>query len=314
VVSDKLARRVMDEGHGFILERNVEDGSDSGPKAEMVETGMYAPLLSQEKAIGAIYVDDPDRETPYSENDMQFLLAVSHYVATVVHNQALRSGLAHNSTMLNRIEAKFPESVQERLVNDLRDNKLKPAGAKDDLPVLHAELVGFQSAGSEMPVEAATEMLGAYFSAIQSVIFKYDGTIDRFSGDGIVVAFGAPDADEKQCEKSVVAAIAIRDAVKDLNVKRVQNGGSIWHIKVGVNLGTVFHGFVGTTDQMTFALVGPGQFRAKGFCKGAENGEILIGPELFQKVFKIIDAERSSVNHKDFGEFHCYRVKGVKQK
>jgi class 3 adenylate cyclase len=102
--------------------------------------------------------------------------------------------------------------------------------------------------------------------------------------------------------------------VKDLNVKRVQNGGSIWHLKVGVNLGTVFHGFVGTSDQMTFALVGPGQFRAEGFCKGAENGEILIGPELYQKVFKIIEAERSSVTHKDFGEFHCYRVKGVKQK
>ena len=314
VVSDKLARRVMEESHGFILERNVEGGTSVNPKVEKVETGMYAPLLSQEKALGAIYVDDPDRDTPYSEDDMQFLLAVSHYVATVVRNQMLRSGLAHNSTMLNRIEAKFPQAVQEQLMNELRDNKLTPQGARDDVPVLHAELVGFQNAGSEMPVDAATEMLGAYYAAIQSVIFKYNGTIDRFSGEGIVVAFGAPDPDEKCNEKAVVAAIAMRDAIRDLNVKRVQNGGNIWHLKVGVNLGTVFHGFVGTSEQMTFALVGPGQFRAKGFCKGAENGEILIGPELYQKVFKIIDAERSSVAHKDFGEFHCYRVKGVKQK
>ena len=43
---------------------------------------------------------------------MQFLLAVSHYVATVVRNQDLRKGLAHNSSMLNRVEAKFPGAVQ----------------------------------------------------------------------------------------------------------------------------------------------------------------------------------------------------------
>ncbi|MBL6765957.1 MAG: FHA domain-containing protein [Verrucomicrobiae bacterium] len=314
VVSDTLARRVMDESHGFILERNVEGGTSVNPKVMKVETGMYAPLLSQERALGAIYVDDPSRDTPYTEDDMQFLLAVSHYVATVVRNQDLRKGLAHNSSMLNRVEAKFPGAVQERLMNALRDNQLKPSGTRADLPVLHAELVGFQTAGSEMPVDAATEMLGEYYAAIQKVIFKYDGTIDRFSGEDIVVAFGAPDADEQQNEKAVIAAISMRDAVKDLNVKRVQSGGNIWHLKVGVNLGTVFHGFVGTSEQMTFALVGPGAFRSKAFCKAGENGEVLIGPELYQKVFKIVDADRSSVAHKDFGEFHCYRVKGVKQK
>ena len=130
----------------------------------------------------------------------------------------------------------------------------------------------------------------------------------------MAVLFGAPYEDDKRHEKAVVAAIAMRDAVKDLNVKRVQNGGNIWHFRVGVNLGTIFHGFVGTTDNMNFTLVGPGLAKAKGFCRGAENGDVLIGPELYQKVFKIIEADRSSIVHAELGEIPCYRVKGLKQK
>lgn len=314
VVSESLARRVMDEGHGFILERNIEGGSSLNPKLVKVETGMYAPILSREKPLGAVYLDDPERSTPFSESDMQFLLAVAHYIATIVRNQELQTDLVHNSTMLNRVVRKFPASTQEKLLNSLKDNQIKPAGRKDDLPVLFAELVGFQSAGSEMPADTATEMIGEYFTALQNAIFKYDGTIDRFSGEAMAVIFGAPYGDEKRHEKAVVAAIAMRDAVKDLNVKRVQNGGNIWHFRVGVNLGTIFHGFVGTSDNMNFTLVGPGLARAKGFCRGAENGDVLIGPELYQKVFKIIEADRSSITHDDLGEIPCYRVKGVKQK
>ena len=314
VVSDTLARRVMEEGHGFILERNLEGGSSLNPTLVKVETGMYAPLLSKEKPLGAIFVDDPERSTPYDEEDMQFLLAVSHYVATIVRNHELQSGLVHNSTMLDRVVPKFPAKIQDTLLSELKDNKLKPAGRKDDLPVLFAELHGFEAAGTELPADAATEMMSEYYSALQNALFKYDGSIERFSGAGVVALFGAPLADDKANEKAVVAAIMMRDAVRDLNLKRVQNGGNIWHLRVGVNLGQVFHGFVGTDERMNFSVVGPGMTRAKGFCRGAENGEVLIGPELYQKVFKIVEADRSTVSHKDFGDFHCYRVKGLKQK
>ncbi|MFT4689109.1 MAG: adenylate cyclase [Limisphaerales bacterium] len=313
VVAESLARRVMEEGHGFILERNLEDGNEPNPNLVKVESGMYAPLVTKEKPLGAIYVDDPERSEPYGEDDMQFLLAVSHYVATIVQNHELQSALSDNSSLLNSISAKFPASAQKKLIDDVREDKMQPMGVKADLPVLYAELRGFEAAGNEMPVETSIEMMSEYYAALQKAIFKYDGTIDRFAGDSIVVVFGAPQEDEKRNDKAVVAAIAMRDAIRDLNVARVQKGGNIWHLGVGVNLGQVFHGFVGTKEHMEFSVVGPSVKRATGFCKGAENGEVLIGPELYQKVFKMIDAERSTVTHAEFGEFHCYRVKGLKQ-
>ena len=313
VVAESLARRVMEEGHGFILERNLEDGNEPNPNLVRVESGMYAPLVTKEKPLGAIYVDDPERSEPYGEDDMQFLLAVSHYVATIVQNHELQSALSDNSSLLNSISAKFPASAQKKLIDDVREDKMQPMGVKADLPVLYAELRGFEAAGNEMPVETSIEMMSEYYAALQEAIFKYDGTIDRFAGDSIVVVFGAPQEDEKRNDKAVVAAIAMRDAIRDLNVARVQKGGNIWHLGVGVNLGQVFHGFVGTKEHMEFSVVGPSVKRATGFCKGAENGEVLIGPELYQKVFKMIDAERSTVTHAEFGEFHCYRVKGLKQ-
>ena len=134
VVSENLARRVMEEGHGFILERNIEGGSSLNPKLVKVETGMYAPILSREKPLGAIYIDDPERSTPFGENDMQFLLAVAHYIASIVRNQELQSDLVHNSTMLNRLVRKFPSGIRKNCSTISRTTRSSPPAARTICP------------------------------------------------------------------------------------------------------------------------------------------------------------------------------------
>lgn len=310
IVSESLARRVMEEAHGFILQRSNE-ASALDTKLVTVETGMYAPLLLKEKPLGAIYLDDPQRSEPFSEDDMQFLLAVAHYIAVIIYNQDLQAKLAHNASLLDRITTKFPPRVQERLLENLRLERLQPGSAKSDLPVLFADLRGFGAVSGLAPAEAAA-WLRDYLGAALDAVFRYDGTLVQSGGEEIIAVFGSPEPDLQQNEKAVCAALAMEQAVKEINAKRLAQNAPHCELAVGVHIGEVLHGFIGTGERMEFVALGAGVTRAAQYCKGAHDGEVLIGPEVYQKVFKIIEADRATVSHKEHGEFHCYRVKSLK--
>lgn len=310
IVSESLARRVMEEGHGFILQR-ANESILLDKKLVTVETGMYAPLLLKEKPLGAIYLDDPQRSEPFSEDDMQFLLAVAHYIAVIIYNQDLQAKLAHNASLLDRITTKFPPRVQERLLENLRLERLQPGTQKSEIPILFADLRGFAAVPGLAPTEAAA-LLRDYLGAATDAVFRYDGTLVKSGGEEIIAVFGAPEADLQQNEKAVCAAVAMEQTVKEINAKRKSQSAPICELAVGVHIGEVLHGFIGSGDRMEFVALGGGITRASHYCKGAHDGEVLIGPEVYQKVFKIIEADRATVSHKELGEFHCYRVKSLK--
>jgi len=310
IVSESLARRVMEEGHGFILHRDNED-SLLDKKLVTFETGMYAPLLLKEKPLGAIYLDDPAHPKPFSEDDMQFLLAVAHYIAVIIFNQDLQSKNAHNASLLNRITVKFPPRVQERLLENLRLERLHQGAQKSELPVLFVDLRGFAVVAGLPPADASV-MLRDYLGAVTDAVFRYDGTLIKTSGEEIFAVFGSPEPDLQQNEKAVCAALAMEQAIKEINTRRTAQKAAHCELAVGVHIGEVLHGFVGTGERMDFIALGAGITRASHYSKGARNGEVLIGPEVYQKVFKIIEADRTTVVHKELGEFHCYRVKGLK--
>jgi adenylate cyclase len=310
IVSESLARRVMEEAHGFILQRSNDSGA-LDTKLVTVETGMYAPLLLKEKPLGAIYLDDPKHSEPFSEDDMQFLLAVAHYIAVIIFNQDLQAKIARNASLLDRITTKFPPRVQERLLENLRLERLQPGATKSDLPVLFADLRGFGVVSGLSPVDAAA-LLRDYLGAAVDAVFRYDGTLVKSGGEEIVAVFGSPEPDLQQNEKAVCAALAMEQAVKEINEQRKGQGAPHCELAIGVHVGEVLHGFIGPGDRMEFIALGTGITRASHYCKGAHDGEVLIGPEVYQKVFKIIEADRATVSHKELGEFHCYRVKSLK--
>jgi adenylate cyclase len=310
VVSETLARRVMSEGHGFILERGAEAALSS--QLVRIETGMYAPLLLKQKPLGAVYVDNPGRTAAFSEDDMQFLLAASHYLALLINNYQLQEDLHHNSTLLERVSTKFPPKIQERLLDNVRHGLLRPGGEKSEITVLFCDLRDFTPTSMKMETQDVVQMLNEYFPVLVEAIFRYDGVIDKFAGDAIVAVFGSPEPDAKQQENALLAALAMLGALRDLNAKRRAKGATTLEIGIGVHGGEALHGFVGANERMEFTVVGEVVQHASLYCKGAHNGEVLIGPEIYQRVFKIIEAERINMPLVTGSDAHAYRVKGLK--
>ncbi|MBI3875029.1 MAG: FHA domain-containing protein, partial [Verrucomicrobia bacterium] len=208
IVSESLARRVMTEGHGFILSRKLQGDVALDTSLVKVETGMYAPLLLRERPIGAIYVENPVTNQAFSEDDMQLLLTAAHYAAIAIFNHQLQEQLHHNSSLLEHIAPKFPPRTQERLLDLMRLDKLRPTSGKNEVTMLYAELRGFATDRTTMDPKDVVSMLNDYYPPIVEGIFRYEGTLDKFSGEKIIAVFGSPEPDTQHPEKAVLAALA----------------------------------------------------------------------------------------------------------
>ncbi|MBI3874498.1 MAG: hypothetical protein HY300_00695, partial [Verrucomicrobia bacterium] len=112
----------------------------------------------------------------------------------------------------------------------------------------------------------------------------------------------------------VLAALAVTAAIKEANAKRSARGVPTWEVSVGVHGGEMLCGFTGGSGRLVFTLIGDAMDRALANCRGASSGDVVITPELFQKVFKYVDADRVNVPSGlgDGVEVPAYRVKGEK--
>jgi class 3 adenylate cyclase len=100
--------------------------------------------------------------------------------------------------------------------------------------VLFCDLVGFTSRAERLDVEDVRGVLRPYYARLRAELERYGGTVEKFIGDAVMALFGAPTAHEDDPERAVRAALAIREAIAELN----QADPSLdLHVRVGVTTG-----------------------------------------------------------------------------
>jgi class 3 adenylate cyclase/tetratricopeptide (TPR) repeat protein len=99
---------------------------------------------------------------------------------------------------------------------------------------LFADLVGFTGKAEQLDPEDVRAMLSPYYARLRDELQRFGGTVEKFIGDAVVALFGAPVAHEDDPERAVRAALAIREAVSELNG---EDPGLDLHVRVGVNTG-----------------------------------------------------------------------------
>src|SRR5205814_6804180 len=91
--------------------------------------------------------------------------------------------------------------------------------------VLFADLVGFTSRAEQLDPEDVRATLSPYYTRLRNEIERHGGTVEKFIGDAVMAVFGAPAAHEDDPERAVRTALAIRDAVDDLDLRTAVNTG-----------------------------------------------------------------------------------------
>jgi len=314
VVSEQLANRAISSMKGFIWPDQTDEHI---AQYHPVGSGMYAPLVWNEKAIGVIFVDNLARVAPFADLDLHLLAVLAHYAAMAIAQNTAREALAKQTEFTNRLfSSRFPPNVRKGLMRQAADDSL-PTGTRQSLvTILNSDIREFTNLSKELGPRRIGDLLNEYFPPLIEAIFAYGGTVERFAGDGIFAVFGAPESDDRQQEHAVRAALDMQRTVSELNVARDKRRTPISRtgigIGIGIDSGEVLNGFIGNAERLEFTVVGDAANFASRYCSSAAPGEILISQSVHSRVWKLVDSEpRQRIPTKN-GLIEGYVVKKLK--
>ena len=209
------------------------------------------------------------------------------------------------------IEGNFPRfspRIQTRLSERAAQGHLTPWADQSFVTALMVDLVGFKAACYKMKPDEVAALVTDYFVPLTDAIFQYGGAVLQRLGDSIVAVFGSPEADEHQQEQALKTARAIQAAVAKINSRRTSGGQVTCQVGIALHTAEVFHGFIGTPDQLTHVVIGDLLPRVMLYSDCTPGGDVLMSPEVYQKVFKMFEGERVSIQNRENVKLPAYRV------
>lgn len=156
------------------------------------------------------------------------------------------------------IRQTFGRYLSDDIVESIleRPDGLKIGGEKRQATILMSDLRGFTSLSEGLPAEDVVSMVNIYLETMTDIILKYQGTIDEFIGDGILVIFGAPFQRPDDARRAVACAVEMQLAMAGVNDRNRQAGYPEVALGIGVNTGNMVVGNIGSKKRTKYGVVG----------------------------------------------------------
>jgi len=189
---------------------------------------------------------------------------------------------------LGRLKHFFSPQLAELIVNGETDDPLKTH--RRELTVVYLDLRGFTAFAETAEPEEVMDILHEYHAAMGKLILEYEGTLEHFAGDGMMIFFNDPVPVENAGERAVRMALAMRERAKTLTVKWRKLGHDL-DFGVGIAQGYATIGAIGFEGRWEYGAIGSVPNLAARLCGEAKPGEILVSQRLHGSVEDLTDAE-----------------------
>ncbi len=167
--------------------------------------------------------------------------------------------------------------VRDAIVNmALQDpDSIRPGGRQMDISVLFADIRGFTTMSENLPPPEVVEILNLYLDSMEEQVFRHGGTLDKYTGDGMMVLFGAPLEQPDHAARAVQAALAMQQAAAEVSRQR---GDVQWEVAygIGITTGPAVVGHIGSKRRLDYTAIGDTVNLAARIEGKAPPGTILI--------------------------------------
>ncbi|MEM1366791.1 MAG: adenylate/guanylate cyclase domain-containing protein [Cyanobacteria bacterium P01_H01_bin.15] len=157
-----------------------------------------------------------------------------------------------------QIRQTFGRYLSNEIVSTLLESSegLALGGERRQITILTSDLRGFTALSERLSPEEVVKVLNFYLGAMADVITSFQGTIDEFMGDGILVLFGAPIARVKDADRAIACSIAMQLAMDKVNHQMNIWGHPTLEMGIGINTGEVVVGNIGSEKRTKYGVVG----------------------------------------------------------
>jgi class 3 adenylate cyclase/tetratricopeptide (TPR) repeat protein len=132
----------------------------------------------------------------------------------------------------------------------------KDEAERKQVTVLFADVMGSMDLAEQQDPEEWRKIMQRFFSILAAAVERFDGTVDKFTGDGIMAVFGAPLAHEDHAQRACYAALQMLDDVSQYAAELRRGPGLNFSIRIGINSGEVVAGSIGSAGEGEYTAIG----------------------------------------------------------
>ena len=192
-----------------------------------------------------------------------------------------------------KIEQAMGKYISKDVMKNVVENidEVKVGGKRGDVSILFIDIRGFTTISERLSALEVSEILNKYFAELMPIINKYQGTMNKFIGDAMLVIFGEPIKIENHALNAVLCANEMLVKVKNLQQKWIEEGKPKIEAGIGIASGEVFVGNIGTEDRLEYTVIGDTvntASRIENFNKVYKT-KFLISENTYEKVQKYVD-------------------------
>jgi predicted ATPase/class 3 adenylate cyclase/tRNA A-37 threonylcarbamoyl transferase component Bud32 len=255
---------------------------------------LCSPLLNQGRLTGVLYLENDLTTGAFTDERVQLLELLSAQIAISVSNGELYAKLedkvrerTEQLEIRNRfIRQAFGRYLSDDVVEGLLEKPegLSLGGEKRKVTILMSDLRGFTSVAQALQAERVVALINNYLGVMTDTILAHQGTIDEFIGDAILAVFGAPYLRSDDAERAVACAVAMQQAIDEVNDWNREQGLPEISMGIGINTGEVVVGNIGSAKRAKYGVVGNAVNMASRIESYTVGGQILISEDTLAEV------------------------------
>jgi adenylate cyclase len=294
-----LSDIVMPGMNGYDLCRKIRDD----PATRFLPVVMVTASGDQERVQAIEAGADDFMPKPYNQVELRSrvasLIRLKQYHDTIERQKEELANWAHELGVrvgeqveelekMARLRRFLSPQIADLVMSQGADSLLQ--GHRREITVCFSDLRGFSGFSETAEPEEALAVLRAYHGALGGLVFRYEGTLEHFAGDGVMVFFNDPIAVPDPVHRAVRMAVAMRERMGELCQQWSKRGYSLGY-GAGIAVGHATLGRIGFEGRYDYGAVGPVTNLAFRLSSEARDGQILLSQRAVAAVEEIVETE-----------------------
>lgn len=277
-VSTTILEHVMKERKTVLTHDAAMDFAGSKGKSMIlnrISSAIVAPLLHNDDLLGVLWLDS-ETLAQFQAKDMELVTGIAAQAAMFIEINILGRKVEQEIVARERFSRLLSPNVAERVLSG--EMVVKKGGQLvRNCTVFNSDIRGFTPMSERTDPEFLVELLNEYFELMVESIFKFEGTLDKFMGDGIMALWGAPVAHPDDAVRAVSCSIDQMRLLEQFNRERAAvHDLPPLGIGVGIHTGEVVAGYIGSSKALSYTVIGDTANTSARVCGTAAAGQILV--------------------------------------
>lgn len=284
-VSGTILNHVMKERAAVLTHDAAMDFAASKGKSMIlnrISSAIVVPLLHEQEVLGVLWLDS-ETLAQFQPKDLELVTAVANQAAMFIEINILGKKIEQEVVNRERFSRLLSPNVAERVLSGQLEVK-KGGQLVRECTVFNSDIRGFTRMSEGTPPEVIVEMLNEYFEQMVECLFKYEGTLDKFMGDGIMALWGAPVQHPDDAQRSVQCALEQMAVLGEFNRMRISQSQHPLAIGIGIHTGPLVAGYIGSSKALSYTVIGDTANTSARLCGIAQSGQIIVSETTYSRL------------------------------